>query len=356
MTRYKTCKLTFGCLAAFSLGAGHPARAQTDCASNPNSLIIYHAGSLSAAFTAVEKLFTQQTGTCITDVAAGSLDAARRVSVGQEPADIFAAADFLDISLFLQPAGLANYTITFAEGAMVLAYTTDSRNADSIAGLDAPFSPPNSVPKAAADWYEQLVRPGVVIGGSNPFLDPSGYRADMIFQLAALRYSMPALYNQLLEHYTITRPTDALGTTYDYQFIYEHSALAAYRANPSAYRYVKLPPAVGLSKDRQDPRYSQAVTVVPGLGLPDTAPRVAIPATRVMWGVTILQAAPHHAAAVQFLQLLFSPQGGRVAVSHRPRPNQPTGRRLGGLRPSAKRAATASEQTVVRSEQIPHCG
>ncbi len=323
MTRHKTLELALGCLAALSIDAVQPARAQTDCASNPNSLIIYHAGSLSAAFSAVEKLFTQQTGTCITDVAAGSLDAARRISVGQEPADIFAAADNLDISLLLQPAGLANYTIAFAEGAMVLAYTTDSRNADSIAGLDAPFSPPNSVPKAAANWYEQLVQPGVVVGGSNPFLDPSGYRADMIFQLAALRYSRPALYNTLLEHYAITRPADALGTTYDYQFIYEHSALAAYRANPSAYRYVKLPPAVSLSKDRQDPRYSQAVTVVPGLGLPDAAPKVAIPATRVVWGVTILQAALHCTAAVQFLQLLFSPQGVALQTASGPAPISP---------------------------------
>jgi hypothetical protein len=34
-------------------------------------LIIYHAGSLSAAFAAAEQLFTQQTGVCVTDVAAG---------------------------------------------------------------------------------------------------------------------------------------------------------------------------------------------------------------------------------------------------------------------------------------------
>ncbi len=305
------------------LGAGHPARAQSDCASNPNSLIIYHAGSLSAAFTAVEKLFTQQTGACITDVAAGSLDAARRVSVGQEPADIFAAADYLDISLLLQPAGLANYTIAFAKGGMVLAYTTDSRNANTIAGLDAPSSPPNSVPKAAADWYEQLVQPGVVIGGSNPFLDPSGYRADMIFQLATLCYQMPALYNTFLEHYTITRPTDALGTSYDYQFTYERSAFAAYQANPSASRYVKLSPAVSLARTRQDMRYSQAVTVVPGLGVPDGAPKVAIPATRVTWGLTILRTAPNYANAVRFLQLLFSPQGVALQSAPGPAPLSP---------------------------------
>ncbi len=68
----------------------------------------------------------------------------------------------------------------------------------------------------------------------------------------------------------------------DYQFIHEHCALAADQANPPTYRYVKLPPAVGLWKTRQDMRYGQAVTVVPGLGIPDSAPQVAIHATRVM--------------------------------------------------------------------------
>ena len=90
MTRHAIRQLALGGLAALALGAG-PAFAQSDCASNPNSLLIYHAGSLSAEFSAVEKLFTQQTGACIMDVSAGSLDAARRVSVGGQGADVFAA-------------------------------------------------------------------------------------------------------------------------------------------------------------------------------------------------------------------------------------------------------------------------
>jgi len=322
MTRNAMLKLAFGGLAAFALGA-EPARAQTDCASNPNALIIYHAGSLSAEFSAVEKLFTQQTGTCVTDVAAGSLDAARRISVGQEPADIFAAADYLDISLLLQPAGLANYTVAFAEGSLVLAYSTDSRNAGTIAGLDAPFSPPGSIPSAAADWYEQITQPGMLIGDTNPFLDPTGYRADMIFQLSALRYSMPALYNRFLEHYTITRPADVLGTSYDYQLLFESSAYTAYQATPSTFRYVKLPPAVNLGDARRNRHYSQVSTVVPGLGLPNTVSKVAIPATHAVWGLTILQAATHYTAAVQFLQLLFSPQGVALQASLGPAPISP---------------------------------
>ncbi len=321
MPRRATAQFTFVfCVAVFAMAGEHRARAQADC---PQSLIIYHAGSLTAAFTPIEKLFTQQTGTCITDVAAGSLDAARRVTAGQEPADIFATADDVDIDVLLKPSWFAGYNIVFAQGGMVLAYTTSSHNAASIADAGTPLSPPNSIPSVAADWYDQLTQPGVLIGGSNPFLDPSGYRADMIFQLAAQRYAMPALYNALLEHYTISRTTDVLGANYDYTFTYEHSAAAAYRANPSTYRYAKLPDAVGLSSSDPGLHYNTASTVVPGLGLPGTAPHVRIPATRVAWGVTILRTAPHYDAAIQFLQLLFSPQGVALQSASGPAPISP---------------------------------
>jgi len=44
--------------------------ANAACSPGTPQLIIYHAGSLTAAFSAVENLFTQQTGVCVTEVAA----------------------------------------------------------------------------------------------------------------------------------------------------------------------------------------------------------------------------------------------------------------------------------------------
>lgn len=328
MSLFATARTSIGfCLAAVALGALQPASAQSSaqpsCAGAPQQLIIYHAGSLSAAFTAVEKLFTQQTGACVTDVAAGSLDAARRVTAGGEPADIFAAADYLDIDLLLKPARFAGYDILFAQGSMVLGYTTASRGAATIAANNVPFDPPNSVPDAAANWYDQLTKNGILIGDSNPFLDPTGYRVDLIFQLAAASYGVPNLYDSLLEHYTLARPTDVVGTSYDYQFLYESSALASYRANPATYRYVRLPPEVNLSSPGQESRYNRVSIVVPGLGFPDTASKVRIPATQLAWGITVLRTAPHPATAVRFLQLLFSQQGVALQADSGPTPISP---------------------------------
>ena len=44
-------------------------------------------------------------------------------------------------------------------------------------------------------------------------LDPSGYRADLIFRLADQLYQLPNLYDLLLEHYSVIKATDALGKT-----------------------------------------------------------------------------------------------------------------------------------------------
>jgi molybdate/tungstate transport system substrate-binding protein len=312
-------------IPVFAIGLSSlAASANAACSLGAPQLIIYHAGSLTAAFSAVENLFTHQTGVCVTDVAAGSVDATRRITTGQEPCDIFASADFKDIDLLIKPAGFADYDIMFGQGGMVLAYTTNSKNAATIAASGAAFDPPGSVPAVAEDWFTQLMQSGVTIGGSHPFLDPSGYRADLIFRLANQLYQVPNLYDLLLEHYAVVKANDALGTTYDYQLIYQHSALTAYNADATkSYRYAALPDAVSLSDPKLNGRYREAAITIPGLGLPDTDVTVTIPGTRVVWGLTILKSAANPGNAIKFLQLLFSAQGVALQTSTGPTPISP---------------------------------
>lgn len=312
-------------IAVFTVGLLSIAgAASAACPAGAPQLIIYHAGSLTAAFTAVEALFNQQTGVCVSDVSAGSADAARRITTGQEPCDIFASADFEDIDLLLKPAGFADYDILFGQGGMVLAYTTNSKNAATIAEADTAFNPPTSIPAVAGDWYTQLMQSGVTIGGSHPFLDPSGYRADLIFRLASQLYQVPNLYDLLLGHYAVIKANDALGTTYDYQVIYQHGALAAYNADATkSYRYAMLPDELSLSDPELNGRYREATITIPGLGLPDTDTTVTIPGTRVVWGLTILKSAANPGNAIKFLQLLFSTQGVALQTSVGPTPISP---------------------------------
>jgi molybdate/tungstate transport system substrate-binding protein len=311
---------TFAMLLASAASGVH---AQTACAPGAPQVIIYHAGSLTAAFSQVEKLFTEQTGICVVDAAAGSVDAARRVTAGREPCDIYASADDKDIDVLLKPAGYADYTITFAQGSMVLAYSTASRNASTIVAPNVAFNPPAQIPPVADDWTTQLTQPGVVIAGSNPFLDPSGYRADLMFQLAERRYKVPNLYDTLLTHYTLTRSGDAIGKNFDYQFTYEHSAYAAYLANPAGYRYARLPDEIGLSNPALNRYYEETGIVVPGLHARRSAAVVRVPASRVEWGLTLLNDAPNKANAIRFLRLLLGPEGVAIQRSVGPEPISP---------------------------------
>ena len=323
MNKIEFPRLAYAAALGCLLLASTHATAQEPCPADKPQLIIYHAGSVSAAFKAVEKAFTEQTGVCVVDRAGGSVSAARQVTIGKEPCDIFASADYEVIDRMLKPGRYADYTIRFAQGAMVMAYRTSSKHADTIAA-PGEFHPPDTVPDAASDWYKQLTAPGVVISGSHPFLDPGGYRADLVFQLTQDHAGVPDLYNTLLGHYSIGKAGDALGKTFDYQFTYEHSAQATAKADTTGtYRYVHLPDDVGMGDSSLTAHYAKRAITIPGLALAAGTPTVRIPASRVTWGLTVMKSAPNRDNAVRFLQLLFSREGVALQTATGPTPISP---------------------------------
>ena len=231
------------------------------------------------------------------------------MTVGREPADIYASADYTNIDDFLKPM-YADYTIRFAQGQMVLAFTTNSAGARLIdpTGSTPPYRSLAAVPTAAANWYQVLINNNAKISGGDPNGDPGAYRAFMIMQLAAIYYHDPAIYTNLVKNLMVRGKADKLGKTYDYTFVYEHGAQAAAKADTTGtYRYVRLPDGINLSSSANAAYYRQAVVTV--AGLTDTAPPVQIQGTRVNWGLTVLKNAPHPDAALSFLQFMFSKQG-----------------------------------------------
>jgi molybdate/tungstate transport system substrate-binding protein len=308
------------------------ANAQTPDCVPPSSqqLIIYRAGSLTRAFKPLEEIFTCQTGIQVKDVAMGSVDAGRQITAGGQASDLYAPADYLDIDLFMKPAGYASFNIVFASGRMVLAYSVKSLAAKQLPPIAEPGSSPfnalNSVPKAAKNWYEILTMPGVAIGGGNWFLDPGAYRAPMIFQLAEAYYKVPNLYNNMLGHVVIpgADPSGtALGRVFDFQFTYEHNARAAAIANAD-YRYVDLPDEINLSDPTKDAYYERhAIVVLPGLGTAQSARTIAVPGGHVAWGITLLKDAPNKENAIRFLQLLLGPTGRGLLERNGPAPVSP---------------------------------
>jgi molybdate/tungstate transport system substrate-binding protein len=292
-------------------------------------LYVCHAGSLQSAFNTVEKAFTARyPHVVVKDVSGGSVALAARMAAGTQACDVFAAADHLDVDLLLKPAALADYTIVFAKGRMVLAYLATDPETRGIAAAGE-FNPPARVPTAAPDWYRVLLAPGVRIAGSHPFLDPAGYRSHMMFQLAQAFYGVPNLSSQLLEHYTILpdvggagASTRTLGTDFTFQFTYEHSAAAAARSNP-AYRYVTLPDQIDLSTAINNGGYARAAVTIPAIGFPGITSPVAIPASRVAWGLTIPAKTQNREHAIVFVSLLLGTPGTTALTSAGPAPITP---------------------------------
>jgi ABC-type molybdate transport system substrate-binding protein len=218
---------------------------------------------------------------------------------------------------------------------MVLAYLATDLMARGIAAAGE-FRPPDSIPKAAVGWYRVLLEPGVRISGSHPFLDPSGYRSHMIFQLAQLYYNVPNLANLLLEHYTILPAVGlpaviganagggpTLGRDFNFQFIYEHSAAAAAKTNQS-YRYVALPDRIDLSTASYNSDDAKAAVTLPGIGSPGArSSPVSIPAARVAWGLTIPRKSANPENAIAFVNLVLGATGTAAFAVHGPAPIAP---------------------------------
>lgn len=297
--------------------------------SSPNgassdTLHVCHAGSLLAAFTQIENDFKKQSpGVNVVDTSGGSVDLVRRFAAGRLECDVIAPADHLVIDTMLKPARLVDYTIVFATGRMVLAYVASDPKTSAMK-VSGSFDPPSSIPQVDPSWHEVLTAPGVRISGAHPFMDPGGYRAHMIFELAQSHYRVPALYNSLLQHYQVNvadpsnaTPAPVLGKDFNFQFTYEHTAAASARRDPS-YRYATLPVEIDLSSAKKG-LYTSGVTI-PGLGIQGSMASIMIPASQVAWGVAIAGNSRNRANAIAFVERLIGPAGRSALTANGPSP------------------------------------
>jgi molybdate/tungstate transport system substrate-binding protein len=284
-------RLRFPFLAALLLALPNALRAQRA----EGRLIVFNAGSLAYPFRELLTAFGREHP----DVqplqeSSGSLEAARKLTeLGKIP-DVLAVADYGVIAKLLMPAHTTWY-VTFASNAMVLAYGDRSTGAGEITG---------------ENWWRILLRPGVRWGNSNPALDPNGYRAHMVFQLAEAHYHEPGLARRLeraaLPRYI--RPNEAqllaLVQSGELDYAWSYRSLA----RTADLRWVDLPPEVDLSDPAKAEWYARAVVRLPGAKL-GSADSLEFRGEPIVYAMTIPFRAPHPGVARAFVRFVLSSAG-----------------------------------------------
>lgn len=283
-------KVLFSALFFHLLFAGHLHAADKPA----GDVIIFHAGSLSVPLEALEKKFeSMYPGVDILREASGSQKAARKIIDLRRPCDIMASADYWVIDKLLVPQ-YADWNIRFASNRMVLCHTRNSRSAKAI---------------NAGNWHAILLDKKIQWGHSDPDLDPCGYRAMMVMQLAERHYNIPGLYKKLTDSLRREniRPKSveliSLLQTGNLDYAWEYVSVA----RQHKLEYVDLPSEINLGDSALDDLYGSASVLVAG---ETPGEKMEVRGQSCVYGITLLKNAPNRKAALLFLEFLADPQQG----------------------------------------------
>jgi len=272
-------------------------------------VVVLHAGSLSVPFAEIEKVFEEKYPQFdVQREPSGSIAAARKVTDLGKAADVMGSADYKVIDTMLIP-NHAKFNAHFATNEMVLAFTEKSKFAKEI----------NS-----NNWPDIFLREGVVVGHSNPNLDPCGYRSLQVTMLAEKHYKKEGLYTKIFgygDHYevgeenakkVIVRPkeTDLLGllesNQYDYLYIYKSVA------DQHKLKYITLPDEVNLKSAKFDSLYSTVSFNIDGKKPGVVEKQVGAP---MVYGISVFEnktSPANKAGAVAFVNFVLSPEGQAI--------------------------------------------
>ncbi len=277
-------------------------------------LKVFHAGSLSVPFAAIERAFEARYPHIeVRRESSGSVQAIRKVTDLGKSCDVVASADYSLIPAMMFPE-YADHVYLFARNELVICYTPRSRGAQEI-------TPQN--------WFEILSRPGIKWGFSNPNLDPCGYRTLLMLALGEKFYGLP-LWSKLVRPYlpfkyevkgkeillsvparfsprgkkVFIRPkaVELLGLLESGALDYAVEYLSVARQH--GLQYVKLPPEINLGSFAHAALYRQ-VTITLGNGR-------RISGKPIIYGISALKVAPHPEEARLFENFVIGPEGQKI--------------------------------------------
>jgi molybdate/tungstate transport system substrate-binding protein len=257
------------------------------------ALHILHAGALRKPLKECVRSFGRQyPGIAVTLAYAGSRACARALLEGQQ-ADVVALADPFVFEDLLVPRHVDVFFV-FATDRMVLAY-------EDMAAHGGLITPEN--------WMDVLLKADVSFARSDENLDPCGYRALMVWQLAEEFYKMPGLYDKLSQKCgpervfpkSIDLTSALLEGRVDYAFSYGSVA------QQFGFRFVEFPDRINLSNPAHAGHYSRAM--VPLEGGPSASRAIGAP---IEFAVAVPKSSLHKEAANSFIHMLTGAQGEEI--------------------------------------------
>ena len=179
--------------------------------------------------------------------ARGSAEVARLVAEGQKAPDVTSVAD---VALFGSPLH-PDWFAEFATNSIVVAYNPDTPGGQRLA-------------EAGADrWYRPLLGGEVALGRTDPDLDPLGYRALFVLDLATAYYGTDVDLREAIPRRDQIYPETQLVSQFETGAI---DAAIAYRnmAVERGYEYVDLPAEIDLSDPSYADTYATTAYELPG--------------------------------------------------------------------------------------------
>ncbi|HBV97516.1 MAG: molybdenum ABC transporter substrate-binding protein [Peptococcaceae bacterium BICA1-7] len=257
------------------------------------NLKILHAGALRKPMKECVRLFTREYPQVrVTLDYAGSRACARALLEGCD-VDVIALADPHVFDDLLVPRHVDVFFV-FATDRMVLAY-------DELAKYSGLINEEN--------WMEILSREDVTFARSDENLDPCGYRALMLWQLAGEYYNMPGLYQKLdtkcgpdrIYPKSIDLTSALLEGRVDYAFSYSSVA------EQFGFRHVEFPSRINLSNPAQALHYSRAVVTLEKVGKESQ-----VKGAPIEFAVAVPRNSSSRELARQFIEILTSSEGEEI--------------------------------------------
>jgi len=267
-------------------------------------LVIFHAGSLSVPMKELAAGFKKLNPQVnILLESAGSVECARKITDLNKPCDIMASADYKVIDNLLIPK-FADWNIKFVSNEMCIVYSEKSRYANKI----------NS-----GNWFDILLQKDVAFGRADPNSDPCGYRSVITMKLAEKYYKKPGLADQLLAkdlNYMRPKEVDLVAVlesqSVDYIFLYKSVAIQ------HQLKYLVLPADINLKEPAFTDLYNSATVEINGKA---PGEKMTMKGEPMIYGVTMMKAAPNKPAALAFLQYMLSKNKGMKILERNGQPS-----------------------------------